>query len=438
MALLRITSGDSAGASFAIGSGAHRVGRADGNHLRMPDGSVSSSHCEVALDATGNLHVRDLGSTNGTFIEGQRIREALVLPGQRLRLGSLEMVFENSLATPAHAPAPAMPATVNLPPPPVPQAGAPATAVRVAAVAAAAVPAVAVASAPSEQAVADACVNHPSVAAIAVCKKCGTLACNECTKKQKVGRKFLHFCPRCGGSCTDLGEAAKQAAIDATKTKTFGQAVSRSFGYPFRGNGVIILICGTVFCGIVDLLHIGLLTWSMRVLLWGFLFAFMQRIVVTSAQGEDDPPEFPEVSDYQQDIVIPFRQLIITLFVSVAPSIAAFIYLGPLPGQFALLLGALYFPMALLGVAMSDGYAALNPIFVLSSVLKCFGQYLAACFVFSGLMVLYYQVELSGDIDIPIIGFFIFWFIFLVFLMIGMRILGMLYYLNKKKLGWGL
>src|ERR1051326_623316 len=116
MALLRITSGDSAGASFAIGSGSHRVARADGNHLRLPDGSVSSSHCEVALDPAGNLQIRDLGSTNGTYIEGQRVREALVQPGKRLLLGNLELVFENSLAA---ASAHAMPFSVNFPPPPV-------------------------------------------------------------------------------------------------------------------------------------------------------------------------------------------------------------------------------------------------------------------------------------------------------------------------------
>ena len=127
-----------------------------------------------------------------------------------------------------------------------------------------------------------------------------------------------------------------------------------------------------------------------------------------------------------------------TVGISIAPAIFAFIYLNSLAGQFALLLGALYFPMALLGVAMSDSFGALNPVFVLSSVLKCFRNYLATCFLFSCLMILYYQVELNSDVDIPIVGFFMFWFIFLVFLMIGMRILGMLYYMNKKKLGWGL
>jgi hypothetical protein len=88
---------------------------------------------------------------------------------------------------------------------------------------------------------------------------------------------------------------------------------------------------------------------------------------------------------------------------------------------------------------MSDSYTALNPVFVLSSIMKCFKQYLVACFVFAGLMFFYNNVQdMIYEIEIPILPYFIFWFVFLVFLMIGMRILGMLYYLNKQKLGWGL
>jgi hypothetical protein len=432
MALLKIVSGDSAGAAFEIGAGSYRVGRAPGNQLQMPDGSVSGAHCEISLDSVGNLLVRDLGSTNGTFIQGQRVREAFVMPGQSLRLGNLELMFENTAAAVAATAAPAMATALNLPPPPVPTVAA----VKVGQTAHAAP----VVAAPTMEAapLPNGCINHPTVEAVAICNKCGTHACNECTRKQKVGRKVMHFCPRCGGSCRDMGEVAKAAAVEAAKTKTFGQGIARSLTYPFRGNGVIILICGTIFFGLVDLFRMGILTWSLRVMLWGYLFAFMQRIIVTTAQGEDDPPEFPEVSDYHEDIVVPFRQLVITLLVSLAPAIFAFIQMGALAGQFALLLGALYFPMALLGVAMSDSFAALNPIFVLSAVIKCFGQYILTCIVFTGLMFVYYQFQFAAEQEFGFAGWFVFWFIFLVFLIIGMRILGMMYYFNKKKLGWGL
>jgi pSer/pThr/pTyr-binding forkhead associated (FHA) protein len=424
MALLKILSGDSAGASFAVGNGEHRVGRAEGNHIRLPDGSVSSSHCEITLDNSVNLLVRYLNSTNGTFIEGQRVLEAVVLPGQRLRLGNLELVYENSLATHSHDPA--LPLPINLPPPPVAHTPAP--------VRASSPPPV------PAQPVANGCVNHPSVAAIAECKKCGIKACAECTKKQKVGRKIMHFCPSCGKACTDLREVAKQEAIDATRTKTFGTAIKRSLVYPFRGNGIIILGCGTLFFGVLDLFPFGFFALVIFVIVWGYMFAFMQRIVVTSAAGEDDPPEFPEVSDIVSDILMPFCQLVITLLVSCGVPIFIWVKMGSLPGQFAMLLSMIYFPMALLGVAMSDSFTALNPVFVLSSVMKVFKQYLVTCFVFAGLIFFYGYVQNAvAESDIPFIPlYFLFWFVFLVFLMIGMRILGMLYYLNRQKLGWGL
>jgi hypothetical protein len=130
----------------------------------------------------------------------------------------------------------------------------------------------------------------------------------------------------------------------------------------------------------------------------------------------------------------------VTSLLAFIPPIFVFFNLGAIPGQFALILSMLYFPMAILGVAMSDSFAALNPVFVLSSVMKIFKQYIVTCFVFAGLGFMYTYVRSHlHEIELPLlVTFFLFWFVFLVFLMIGMRILGMLYYLNKQKLGWGL
>jgi serine/threonine protein kinase len=73
-----------------------RIGRSEGNDYQIADPSVSGRHCEVTLDRAGSLLVRDVGSTNGTFVEGQRITEALMKPGQALRLGNVELAFENT------------------------------------------------------------------------------------------------------------------------------------------------------------------------------------------------------------------------------------------------------------------------------------------------------------------------------------------------------
>ncbi len=73
------------------------IGRADGNNFQIAASSVSGRHCEASLRGE-ELVVRDLQSTNGTFVNGQKISESVVKPGQTLRLGEVELRFETSAA----------------------------------------------------------------------------------------------------------------------------------------------------------------------------------------------------------------------------------------------------------------------------------------------------------------------------------------------------
>ena len=69
------------------------IGRVDDNTFPIPEGSVSSHHCEVVLRGR-EVVVRDLNSTNGTFIGGEKVTEKVLKPGQILRLGQVEMRLE--------------------------------------------------------------------------------------------------------------------------------------------------------------------------------------------------------------------------------------------------------------------------------------------------------------------------------------------------------
>jgi pSer/pThr/pTyr-binding forkhead associated (FHA) protein len=69
------------------------IGRVDDNIFQIAEASVSSHHCEVLL--RGNeVVVRDLNSTNGTYINGEKVTESVIKPGQILRLGQIEMRLE--------------------------------------------------------------------------------------------------------------------------------------------------------------------------------------------------------------------------------------------------------------------------------------------------------------------------------------------------------
>jgi CheY-like chemotaxis protein len=88
------------------------VGRAEGNLFQIIEPSVSGRHCEILL--RGNeIVVRDLQSTNGTFIKGERITEAILKPGQILRLGQVNLRLEAS--APVASPAPGAPSTPKVP-----------------------------------------------------------------------------------------------------------------------------------------------------------------------------------------------------------------------------------------------------------------------------------------------------------------------------------
>ncbi len=69
------------------------VGRVEDNTFQIPDSSVSSHHCEVLLKGS-DIVIRDLNSTNGTYINGQQITEAVLKPSQILRLGQVEVRLE--------------------------------------------------------------------------------------------------------------------------------------------------------------------------------------------------------------------------------------------------------------------------------------------------------------------------------------------------------
>jgi len=98
MARLVIISKSVTAAPLELSGAWATIGRADGNTWQVVETSVSGRHCEVRLQGE-DLAVRDLLSTNGTFIDGKKISEATLKPGQVLRLGDVEMRLEASSPT---------------------------------------------------------------------------------------------------------------------------------------------------------------------------------------------------------------------------------------------------------------------------------------------------------------------------------------------------
>ena len=90
---LVVAKGPCAGLAGEFTQEAVRVGKGEGNDLELADDSVSARHAELHLGPDG-LRVKDLGSTNGTFVDGLRVKEAWLNPGSHLRLGETTLEVE--------------------------------------------------------------------------------------------------------------------------------------------------------------------------------------------------------------------------------------------------------------------------------------------------------------------------------------------------------
>jgi pSer/pThr/pTyr-binding forkhead associated (FHA) protein len=93
MAKLVVLSEGFAGRSHDLTTDRTTVGRVEDNTFPIAEASVSSHHCEVLL-MDGQVRIKDLNSTNGTFIDGNQITEGVLKPGQLLRLGKVELKLE--------------------------------------------------------------------------------------------------------------------------------------------------------------------------------------------------------------------------------------------------------------------------------------------------------------------------------------------------------
>jgi len=79
--------------TFRILPGNERtLGRATGADFILDAALVSRVHCRVKALAGGELEITDLESTNGTYVNGERIVSARLAPGDRLRVGRIELV----------------------------------------------------------------------------------------------------------------------------------------------------------------------------------------------------------------------------------------------------------------------------------------------------------------------------------------------------------
>ncbi|MGF1634865.1 MAG: FHA domain-containing protein [Phycisphaerae bacterium] len=79
--------------SFPLQRDVTVVGRREDCEFRIPLGEVSRKHCQIVSE-DGTLRVEDLGSSNGTFVNGHRVQESELEAGDTLQIGPLLFVLQ--------------------------------------------------------------------------------------------------------------------------------------------------------------------------------------------------------------------------------------------------------------------------------------------------------------------------------------------------------
>jgi pSer/pThr/pTyr-binding forkhead associated (FHA) protein len=90
--LRTVTEGDPEKVFRILPGGVRTLGRATGADFSLDAALVSRIHCRLTATPNGGLEVRDLDSTNGTFVNGKRVQSAQLSSGDRIQVGRVELI----------------------------------------------------------------------------------------------------------------------------------------------------------------------------------------------------------------------------------------------------------------------------------------------------------------------------------------------------------
>ena len=389
-----------------LAPGVTSLGRGPENNALLDHPSVADAHCRITVTNAGIL-IKDLGS-GATFVDERAVDETVLLPGQTVRLGDVVMRFEAGADRP---PPIALPVNAR-------------------------------------------CGIHRRSAARYICPQCEGTFCELCVSTRPVEGQATPFCRKCSAECTPLPPPALEEPAPAG----FLRELRGAFAYPFNGDGKVVLVAGTMIFLILDVVSrfSSIFAIVIGVFMLGFLICHLERILAGSAEGENEVPDLPDISNLD-DLSSPMLQFLAPFALCFGPSILLEILAGvevidaarsPWFGYALLgtnLLGCVVFPMAFLAVTVFNSLGALNPLLIVPAILKIPLEYLfvvilLACGV--GLLTVVLMAGVFGSsllsrfIPIPFLPTIIASFAMIYFLSVDMRILGILYWTRKEKLGW--
>ena len=85
--------GPNAGSTFLLEAESTSVGRNTDSEVFLDDVTVSRAHAVIERRADGSFFVRDAGSLNGTYVNGEQVDETKLASGDEVQIGKFKLVF---------------------------------------------------------------------------------------------------------------------------------------------------------------------------------------------------------------------------------------------------------------------------------------------------------------------------------------------------------
>jgi len=91
--LLLVKRGPNAGSTFLLAAETTTVGRSTDSAVFLDDITVSRAHAVLERRADGSWFVRDVGSLNGTYVNGEQVDETKLASGDEVQIGKFKLTF---------------------------------------------------------------------------------------------------------------------------------------------------------------------------------------------------------------------------------------------------------------------------------------------------------------------------------------------------------
>jgi hypothetical protein len=245
-------------------------------------------------------------------------------------------------------------------------------------------------------------------------------------------------------------DAAAETPPEPSTTKPTGPADDSWAGlfqdalqFPLRGQGTSILTTGAILCLLIGLGGMVPIVGFIVVLLGWFYFAsYSLSIVQAGITGRDSPPDWPDLSNVWENVVLPAFQVFLVGLIALAPAILLMVLTGANPeagltlGQLVgILYTILYMPMALAALAVTGSVFSALPNLVWPAITRCMPEYWPAFLI---LVVVWLGEQVASAIldKVPLLGPLILAVFSLFLLVVTSRFTATLYRKFKDRIKW--